>query len=471
MFKYDERVFRREGSRGENKMKYRISVELESVHQPRIAFAIMLSMAFLMGAGLSFAGPARADHQHPDMRDPILHVTVYSLDSNHILLDWDPFFIGYTLEYTLIYRETTQTGFDLNTPWKDTRVDFNPYYHGVVPGAKKWLDEDVNDPNSVQNYKEECYYIVRINFLGPSELGPTSNTAGKWTHTFDGEYDDWTLPFDYYPGIDYSQPGWVNTVEEYRDDMGADRIGWIEGGYWQYCYPLDICPKEVMLGEGFTASFDGGGTHYYTFVGQPGAQLDYWDLPNPATPTFDPEDTAGMIDAEVNGHDVTITWEHIGADEYCVYYSNSRIGVFGLEDLQFWRLGCVIPGVGITHLDVAYPGTELYYWVRPYTDSGSGLQRGNPTYTIGVWTSDWEPQDYASLPLKPYDNYAYVYYRPSYYCTKIPNMFGFVSLMNMYWKLHVCGVMPPGVYDPYWEMINGVQTISDGPAYFSHTGM
>jgi hypothetical protein len=124
----------------------------------------------------------------------------------------------------------------------------------------------------------------------------------------------------------------------------------------------------------------------------------------------------------------------------------------------------------MTHYDVALPGTELYYQVRPYA---SGIpEPGAPTYTIGVWTGDYgQGISTMGLPLRPYESYDYIaYYHISYYCDNIPYCVGISYMEDGVWKFHA-KQMPPGVYDPEMTMIMGVQVAVSQDSYFSHVGV
>src|SRR2546426_1285401 len=58
----------------------------------------------------------------------------------------------------------------------------------------------------------ERYYAVRARNATWDRAGPTGNTAGKWTVAFPVGTSTMSLPFESYPWVDYSTPGWIDTA-------------------------------------------------------------------------------------------------------------------------------------------------------------------------------------------------------------------------------------------------------------------
>jgi len=381
----------------------------------------------------------------PPLQQPNLYINV-SPDGEDIVLYWDPPTIP-GIDYYLIYRSTSQTGFDFGTSWVNTSSDNETGEPSPIPLRTMW-----NDTGAASNpAPQEYYYIIRaVNVLG--EVSRTSRTVGKWTRTFQTGVSTFSLPLEPITGLDT----FTLTI-----NMNANYIKWMDliNHVWRphnLGDPIGINNTNMILGEGYEVEFAIQTT--FTFTGLPGAMIIFDD--ENGFPGFDYATDAKSLSVTIqpNG-DVDLTWQEPGGmgpvDWYEVYYSYTRDGFFGSFGFDYFLAdGPIFYGSNTgTHIGAnAYnPGARLYYMVAPFNSFGV---RGAGTYSIGIWTEEYLSQyDTFGIPLKLSGNQT-----ADWYCDNIPDTVG----MNYYivneqrWGWH-SERMPAGAYDPVIVMTEGYQ--------------
>ncbi|UCE37065.1 MAG: exo-alpha-sialidase [Thermoplasmata archaeon] len=376
-------------------------------------------------------------------------------DGVNILLNWTQ--TGTTgLAYYLIYRATSQTGFDFSSFWVNTS------YHddnGTIPLRTTWNDTNAASENAPQEY----YYTIRTVYEN-GDIGPTSRTVGKWTATFSPGVSTSALPLEPLQSI------WT---DNFTENTKADYIKYMDPvtHRWQQHSLGDGNNNntKMTLGEGYEIKFSNNAN--YTFCGLPAAMIFYND--DSGFLGFDPESNARNLTAvvEVNG-DVNLTWDEpacmdIG-DIYNVYYSNKRDGFFGIPGYDYFSLGTVaFKNHNISHKKAQAddPGARLYYMVVPYNSSGI---QGSSTYSIGIWTEEYScGYDTIGIPLKLENNYT-----ADWYCDNIPDCVGinYFNSSKQRWYWHST-IMPEGAFDTVLEMTKGYQISTSDITRFIFIGI
>ena len=399
----------------------------------------------------------------PPPGEPILYINK-SLDGEDIILYWDPPSTP-RIDHYLIYRSTSQTGFDFNDIWVNTSVDIEPGETDPIPLRTMWNDTNAADPSNLTSYEEQYYYVIRaVNELG--QISRTSRTVGKWTKTFPEGVSSFSLPLE---------P--LKTLDTYNltKDMNADYIRWMDPGthVWKqhdFGDSMDINNTNMILGESYEVKFNS--LTNYTFTGLPGAMIIYDNDTGFLGFDYAAEAKNLTVSIEPNGN-VTLTWEEPASmnsgDWYEVYYSNTRDGLFGTFNVSYFL---VSPPVYFgndttTHIGASAndPGSRLYYMVVPFNASGV---RGASTYSIGIWTEEYISEyDTFGIPLK-LSNYK----TADWYCDNIPDTVG----MNYYivneqrWGWH-SERMPAGAYDPVIVMTEGYQISTSSATKFIFIGV
>jgi hypothetical protein len=393
---------------------------------------------------------------------PKLYIEVNS-NKDDIFLYWDEPPSAGTHHY-LIYRATSPTGFDFSTPWVDTSNivanGIDPIDELIIPARRSWNHTDAADPKN-KEYSQQIYYCIRtVNYLG--EISYTSRTVGKWTKIFNTENATFSLPLE---------PLEIRNVEFYTQDMNARFIKWMDPQthMWvQHDLGESGDNNTIELGKGYEVSLFSADTKY-TFVGMPGAMIKY---KTEDFAGFDADSDAKSLSASVNhwNGEVTLSWnEPIGMDsddQYYVYFSRTRDGFYGTEDIDFFKLTSVSatsPRRAI-HPNAAQPGFQYYYMIIPVNESGV---MGASTYSIGVFSTDYLSEyDTMGIPLI-LDNYPTV----DWFCNQMENVVGmnyFIESENR-WSWHSTR-MPEKVYDPVLEMIKCYQLSTSNETSFIFIG-
>lgn len=375
-----------------------------------------------------------ASHPFPDVKVHVVHPPTESPagppknlrtmveNDKDIRLDWDPPNEP-TVSHYLIYRSEDQREFDFTKPIYDTSNDMNPT-------RTDWLDAGAAEINAPKEY----YYTVRAMNTNDS-LSTTSNTAGKWTRTFEAGLNSFSLPLEpftpiYVGDLTNGVPN-VEFIRSMRSDGGWEtHIAGTKGAI----------NEEAMVGKGYEISLSARTT--CTFVGFPGSMISFREGVG--------ESTAFRkgLKAEVQGSDVHITWQSAsGALEYEIFRSTTRDGLFS-EALQ--PVATVSASV-TSYIDggVALPGTDHYYWIMPTDSTG---ERGSSTYSIGVWIGTYhEGMDTVSPPLKP-ESQIWI----DQLCELHDDIVGMAFLIQGHWKFHA-KEMPSKVYDTLFQQSAGYQ--------------
>jgi parallel beta-helix repeat protein len=356
----------------------------------------------------------------------------------------------------LLYEAGMPTGFDLSssialgnvTSWIDAGA-------AAAPGAR--------------------YYVLRARNATWDRAGPTSNTAGKWTHSFPAGTSTISLPLEPFPWVNYTQPSWVDTVGEFVAKTGATSIAYMDAGAWLSVPGSGDPGRTLRLGEGYVTTLST--PTMFTFTGLPGAMIDYAEWPPYALAGFDPATTARSIAATVQGDDVLVEWSRIPgfglpSETYEVYYATMPWKLRGSPWTDYRLLTTVsAQGSGtasVVHTHALLAGSRWSYFVVPVRD---GHWRGSSTYSVSVNSIAWGP-GYAAvgLPLRPYSNGTYL--SPLASSLAVANISGvqWYDTVRVDWTAHAAW-MPPGTYDVPLEMVMAVQVCALNPTRIVFTGV
>lgn len=364
-----------------------------------------------------------------------INLTTEVVSGDDVLLNWTmP--NATSVDHYLIYRSVDQREFDFIAPLHDTSSDVDPL-------RTDWVDVNAAAPSSPREY----YYVVRaVDWLGFKSV--TSNTAGKWTRTFDRGMNAFSLPLEPYNDTNIS---W------FSDNIpNTNFVRWMDQtGRWVTHYP--------SMGEGFNDSPAEMGRAYeislssyttFTFCGYPGSMIRFHEG------LGDSAAFRKSLAAEVEGNDVNLTWQSVpGADRYSVFRSETRNG---LHDPT------IVPLANTTEThwkDVGILGagnSGHYYMVIPIDSTG---KLGSSAYSVGVNAIVYSGgSDTFALPLKPMQNHPV-----DWYCDAIPYVAGMAYLIYGIWKFHA-PQMPEGVYDLVAAQSDGYQISLEGSTKFTFIG-
>lgn len=340
-----------------------------------------------------------------------------------IFVDWTPPDEP-TVSHYLIYRSVDQRDFDFTGPIHDTSNDVNPR-------RSDWLDTGAADVGAPREY----YYVVRAVDNGGS-VSNTSNTAGKWTRTFEAGLNAFSLPLEPYHSQNVSELGNAIPNAEFIRRIRSD------GGWDTHIVGTKgvIADEEALVGKGYEISVSAQSS--YTFVGFPGSMISFHEG------FGDDVGFRKSLVADVQGSDITITWQSLsGASEHEVYRSASRDGLFN-EMLQSIA---TVPASLNYYVDsgVVLSGLEYYYWVVPIDSVG---KKGSSTYSIGVWIGIYQKgSDTISSPLK-----LMIPISIDELCDMNEDVVGIAYLINGVWKFH-SREMPASVYNSVFLQGQGFQ--------------
>ena len=339
-----------------------------------------------------------------------------------------------------MYTASTPTGFDFASPIR-------------LGNVTAWVDFGASTPGP-------RYYVVRGHSTTMNRTGSTSNTAGAWTTIFPAGPSTLSLPFAPYPWIDYSAPGWFHTMGEFATATGAS-LAYMEAGRWRTVPGDGDTDRTLRLGEGYVA--DVPTPTWVTFVGLPGAMIDYADWPPYPLRGFDPATTAREVTATVAGDDVVLEWTQLpdvplGNGTYRVHASRTPAGFHGYLGVDYDLLATVdataAGTLSYTHVGALRASPAWYYRVVPVRAT---YWRGASTYSVGV-AAESVSAGYSAigLPLQPYANGTYLARTVSYLSG--PGVAGLLwfDASRGDWVAHAAW-MPPGTYDAPFTMIMAVQ--------------
>jgi hypothetical protein len=365
------------------------------------------------------------------------------------------------ISHYLIYKSEEQNNFDFNDIWRDTSIHIDPV-DGFDPLRRTW-----NYPGAVApGQPTEMYYCVRaVNGLG--EISDTSRTVGTWTTTFPALTSTFSLPL---------QPTTQRDTDYYTTDMNANYIRYLDSvtrNWVQHDNGMggtNNIPMEV--GEGFEVNF--GTTTRYTFTGMPGAMVRYdnTSFGFDAAPDGAGEADKVTVTVDTVSETVTLYWSLPvsiipGLHQYQVLRSPTRDGFWGLPGIDYTLLA-TLPFDITQYSDVANAtqGTRWYYMIMPLDPVR--FERGSGTYTVGVWTGDYDAgYDTFAIPLK-IDSTESV----DWYCDAIDDIWGmnYYNTAEQRWIWHKT-VMPSGIYDEDVEMGRGYQISTSVATKYSFIGI
>ncbi|UCG70592.1 MAG: hypothetical protein JSV09_06125, partial [Thermoplasmata archaeon] len=382
---------------------------------------------------------------------------------NDIVLNWTQASIPGISHY-LIYRSTSQTGFDFTLPWVDTSNVLangtDPVDKQVIPLRTTW-----NDTGSASGLApQEFYYIIRTVF-DSGEISHTSRSVGKDTRIFSPGISTFSLPL---------KPLKRMWTDDYTNDMNADYIRYMNPAthMWITHKKGDGGFNNIVMevGKGYEVYFQN--TTNYTFTGMPGAMILYDDV----LFGFDTDPSVGDADslsASVDGvtGTVTLNWDqpvNLGlGDGFYVLRSIKRDGFWGTIGGDYIQVAALAFDVlSYQDIGIATSGTEFYYMIIP-VDLNTG-ERGIASYSLGVWTAGYLAQyDTFALPLKPstYDS-------ADWFCDNIDNTIGINFFLHsaQRWGWHSTR-MVKGAYDPMIRMCFGYQLSTNSQTKFSFVGI
>jgi hypothetical protein len=371
-----------------------------------------------------------------------------------IKLNWTP--VGMTgISHYLLYRSTSQTGFDFSNVWVNTSRDND---NGNIPLRTTW-----NDTQAASDFAPHEYYYIIRSVTSSGDVSSTSRTVGKWTKTFQPGVSTFSLPLEPIQDID---------AFTLTNDMGADYIKWMDPGTHAWIQhdlgdSVGVDNSNLYVGKGYEVKF--GGETTYTFCGMPGGMILYDDV----LFGFDADPITGNSDSltamvNIANRNVDLTWDAAsGIDSYYIFNSTKRDGFFGTLGVDYFLLATTTLGNEFcTHPSAAVDGSEQYYVVIPFL-SGTG-EKGVSTYSIGVWTAEYlSGYDTLGIPLK-----LSTYQTADWFCDNIPDTVG----VNHYdtaaqrWLWHSTG-MPEGAFDVIVEMGVGYKISTSGPTKFTFIGI
>jgi TolB protein len=374
---------------------------------------------------------------------------------NDIILNWTPQkIIG--LSHFLLYRSTSQVGFDFSRIWNDTSQHND---NGIIPLRTTWNDTGAASISAPQEY----YYTIR-SVLNTGEISPTSRTVGKWTKTFPKGISTFSLPLEPIEprDIDFHT---TNMNADYIRYMNATTRRWMTHNYGDGT----TNNTQMKVGEGYEVKF--GSQSIYTVTGIPGAMIGYDDDSGFIGFNHTTEANNLIVTIEPNG-DVNLAWPEPSSMNngwYEIYFSNKRDGFFGIINVSYFPVcNPVIYGNNsIIHLNalVNKSGTRIYYMVVPF--NGSGI-KGSSTYSLGIWTEEYlSHYDTFGIPLKLNNNNT-----ADEFCDIIPNVVGlnYYNVSAQRWCWHSTK-MPSGAYDPKLMMTEGYQISTSNTTKFTFIGI
>jgi len=393
----------------------------------------------------------------PSPLPPKLYINV-SLDGEDVILYWDPpSTLG--IDHYLLYRSTSQIGFDLGTVWVNTSSDNESGEPGPIPLRTIWNDTKAalpDDNNS--NYEQQYYYMIRsVDILG--RMSRTSRTVGKWTKTFPQGVSTFSLPLEQ-----------IDTLytDYYTSSMKAEYIKYINTTThrWMQHNLGDGSTNntQMKLGEGYEVKFSSQTN--YTFTGLVGAMIRY---KTGGFTGFDYNTDAKNLTATVDHltGNVTLNWDQPstmdGDDSYKVYRSTTRNGfdegtAVLLDTLIYGDETYVDPGAASS------PG-QYYYMIVPVNETGV---IGASTYSIGVWTEEYlSGYDTLGIPLRQ----SFIE-TADWYCDNIPDTVGinYYIYSEQRWCWHSTR-MSEGAFDPILLMAEGYQLSTSNLTKFTFIGV
>jgi hypothetical protein len=328
-----------------------------------------------------------------------------------------------------IFGGQSQTTIDLVTPIAT-----------VMAPATSFLDT-----SSLGLYDEYYYVVVAVDTdtIPPSRTA-TSNTAGFYRMQFAAGTNTFSLPLD---------PIGTLTLDSLMTGMGATSISILDvNDDWQTY--TSSPPGNAQVGVGYVVEHMGGS---YIFTGEPASMIFYT-----GTSGFDASNRNSLAATVAVNGDVTLSWATIPGMEYYVYQSGVRSGFF-TASYSILNGGLPVAGSPFVDVGAASASGENYYMIIPHDPIGG--TNGSSTYSIGVWTAEYNGNEMFGLPLKP----VWGLESADWYVDQIPNCLGIVFYENGIWKAHF-KEFPEGVYDTMIEFGKGYQVSVYDTSLYSYVG-
>ncbi len=373
-----------------------------------------------------------------------------SSDDKHVYLNWtEP--ISLEPKHYLIYRSTTQNGFEFASPFANTYTDISTVGGAVDPLGQHWIDLWANDPEN-DNFETEYYYcVVVVNRFDMKSV--TSNIAGKWTVEFQEGVNTYSLPLE---------PFEQHYVSWYQDQiLDCYYIKWLDPETDNWVKHLATDPEGVndtiaRIGEGNELYLNQ--TSYFTVCGLPATSVRYLDTKLSAPSDF----TLAVVN-----DDVHLSWQTVaGADYYFIYRTTTRDG-FAEPILTPLKQLDANSGTQFVDMGVITDDCEYIYSLAAVRTSELDDYALNLGYSIGVRSITYTiGYNSLALPLKPFENYT-----ADWFCKNIDGTLGVNWLdQNGDWLGHA-EWMPSGVYDAEIKMATGYQLCISNNVQVNYIGI
>jgi hypothetical protein len=375
---------------------------------------------------------------------------------DNITIYWNAPLSPNTQNY-LIYRSSSQTGFDFSSPWVDTSTDIDPI-NGYDPLTTEW-----NIPGEASSSPQEYYYCMRTVNTG-GQISDTSRTVGMYTTTFEAGISTFSIPLE---------PLSTLWTDDYTNDMWASYIKYMpnaQRNWIKHDWGMGGTNSTVMdVGKGFEVEFST--QTKYTFVGLPGAMILYDNISFGFDAQPDFGDSASLTTSvDAASGTVTLNWlapASMGpGDQYFIFRSPTRDGFWGAQGADYLLIAS-LPYDVLTVQDVgaAAADTQYYYIVVP-SQAGTGVM-GVSSYSIGVFTARFLDQyDTVGIPLK-LDSYP----TADAFASGVDSCVGinYFDFPTQEWRWH-SERMTAAAFDPTFERGRGYQISTQAQTKFSFVG-
>jgi hypothetical protein len=328
-------------------------------------------------------------HIEGDISPPKPPVLKLRVDEDDIILYWEPSNLedSQDIHHYLIYKSTTKTGFDFSTPWVDTSDDLlgiDPVDGKVTPLRTTWNHTQVAFDDT------EYYYTVR-GVDDRSNIGYSSNIAGKVTLTFREGYNTFSLPLEPFEPISASE---MMVGDDFED---TDTIYRYDANYQRWTahpkfFPASITDFQLEFGKGYMI-FTSKDNIKYPFTGAAGTAIRFIQgVGN--EPGF-----VKSLTAEVSDSSVHLTWNQTeNATGYRIFRATQRISNGSLTDFTIDHV-YEAQSHETAWKDNQATQDEIYYLVVAL--DSAGMEKSS-TYALGVKRYDLSKgYNMISLELEP----------------------------------------------------------------------
>jgi hypothetical protein len=351
------------------------------------------------------------------------NLTTSVVNDRDIELNWTDPDLPF-LDHYLIYKSPDHRSFDFSSWDHNTSGDVDPL-------ATTWIDLDAAAPGS----PPQLYYVVRAVY-SYGGLSTTSNTAGKWTLSFDAGLASFSFP--------------LKPFEEWNVSWYADQIPNLR--YMAWLGPNDrwvvhesqhtegVRDTIARFGTGYELHFDAESN--FTLCGTPGSMIKFKEGLGESV------SWAQSLSASHVIGEVTLRWNQLpGAAEYDVFKAEERVGLHNLTMLP----AVTVHGSVTSWVDTGpfENSSSAYYMVVPVNSSGV---RGSSTYSVGVERTPFDSGIHSmGLTLDPIEQTDLVSL-----CGDNSGIEGIAFVTSNVWKFHAWA-MPQNSYNTVLEQSNGYQ--------------